>query len=99
MDIWAIGCGLCSSAFRSSILTFKSSIITYVLLCGYSPFRSDDLSVLVKETTEARIEFHERYWKNVSDSGESVDIWVEEDWNSYDFPLHSQDVREKTSQP
>ena len=42
------------------------SIITYVMLCGYSPFRSDDVKELVRETTEARIEFHERYWKAVS---------------------------------
>ncbi|KAF9526801.1 kinase-like domain-containing protein [Crepidotus variabilis] len=41
-------------------------IITYVLLCGYSPFRSDDTLVLIKETTEAHIEFHDRYWKNTS---------------------------------
>ncbi|KAG5650168.1 hypothetical protein H0H81_000471 [Sphagnurus paluster] len=43
------------------------SIITYVLLCGYSPFRSEDVKVLVKETTEAKIEFHDRYWKSISD--------------------------------
>ncbi|KAJ3992005.1 CAMK/CAMK1 protein kinase [Lentinula boryana] len=41
-------------------------IITYVLLCGYSPFRSDEVKVLIRETTEAKIEFHDRYWKNVS---------------------------------
>ncbi|KII83984.1 hypothetical protein PLICRDRAFT_118627 [Plicaturopsis crispa FD-325 SS-3] len=40
-------------------------IITYVLLCGYSPFRSSDTRELVRETAEAKIEFHERYWKNV----------------------------------
>ena len=44
-------------------------IITYVLLCGYSPFRSDDVKQLIKETTEAKIEFHERYWKNISQTG------------------------------
>ncbi|KAM6495289.1 Protein kinase-like domain containing protein [Amanita muscaria] len=42
-------------------------VITYVLLCGYSPFRSDDSAKLIKDTTEAKIDFHERYWKNVSD--------------------------------
>lgn len=42
-------------------------IITYVMLCGYSPFRSDDMKELIRETTEAKIEFHERYWSNVSD--------------------------------
>jgi serine/threonine protein kinase len=41
-------------------------IISYVLLCGYSPFRSEDAKELVRETTEAKIEFHDRYWKNVS---------------------------------
>jgi hypothetical protein len=28
-----------------------------------------DVKVLIKETTEAKIEFHERYWKNVSSQG------------------------------
>ncbi|KAF8186263.1 kinase-like domain-containing protein [Pholiota molesta] len=41
-------------------------IITYVLLCGYSPFRSEDTKVLIQETTAAKVVFHEKYWKNVS---------------------------------
>ncbi|KAG7440583.1 Pkinase-domain-containing protein [Guyanagaster necrorhizus] len=45
---------------------WSTGIITYVLLCGYSPFRSEDVKMLIRETTEAKIEFHERYWKNVS---------------------------------
>lgn len=45
------------------------SIITYVLLCGYSPFRAEETREMVRETTEARIEFHERYWSKVSDEG------------------------------
>ncbi|KAF8054316.1 Pkinase-domain-containing protein [Lyophyllum atratum] len=45
---------------------WSTGIITYVLLCGYSPFRSEDVKVLIRETTEAKIEFHDRYWKNVS---------------------------------
>lgn len=44
-------------------------IITYVLLCGYSPFRSDDTNELIRETTAARVEFHERYWSNISSEG------------------------------
>jgi calcium/calmodulin-dependent protein kinase I len=48
---------------------WSTGIITYVMLCGYSPFRSDDLKRLIKDTTEAKIEFHERYWKNVSSKG------------------------------
>ncbi|KAI0735690.1 Pkinase-domain-containing protein [Earliella scabrosa] len=45
---------------------WSTGIITYVMLCGYSPFRSDDMKELIRETTEAKIEFHERYWSNVS---------------------------------
>lgn len=50
-------------------LTAGLSIITYVLLCGYSPFRSDDTNELIRETTAARVEFHERYWSNISSEG------------------------------
>ncbi|KAH6904589.1 CAMK/CAMK1 protein kinase [Coprinopsis sp. MPI-PUGE-AT-0042] len=46
-------------------------IITYVLLCGYSPFRSPDAATLLKETTEGKVEFHERYWKNVSEEAKT----------------------------
>ncbi|KAI9461068.1 Pkinase-domain-containing protein [Russula earlei] len=42
-------------------------IITYMLLCGYTPFRSDDMKELIRQTMEAKITFHDRYWKNVSD--------------------------------
>ena len=41
-------------------------VITYTLLCGYSPFRSENLQDLIEECREARIVFHERYWKDVS---------------------------------
>ena len=46
-------------------------IISYVLLCGYSPFRSEDTKELIRETTEAKIEFHERDWKNVSNKAKT----------------------------
>ncbi|KAH7890247.1 kinase-like domain-containing protein, partial [Phlebopus sp. FC_14] len=46
---------------------WSTGIITYVLLCGYSPFRSEDAKDIIRETTEAKIEFHERYWSKVSD--------------------------------
>ena len=41
-------------------------VITYTLLCGYSPFRSENLADLVDECRNGRIVFHERYWKDVS---------------------------------
>lgn len=41
-------------------------VITYTLLCGYSPFRSENLNDLVDECRNGRIIFHERYWRDVS---------------------------------
>ncbi|OJJ85260.1 serine/threonine-protein kinase [Aspergillus glaucus CBS 516.65] len=41
-------------------------VITYTLLCGYSPFRSENLSDLIEETRSGRIIFHDRYWRDVS---------------------------------
>lgn len=37
-----------------------------MLLCGYPPFRGDDTKTLIRETSEAKIDFQDRYWKNIS---------------------------------
>ncbi len=42
-------------------------IITYTLLCGYPPFRSENIQDLIDECSACRVVFHERYWKDVSD--------------------------------
>jgi len=43
-------------------------VITYTLLCGYSPFRSENLQDLIDECSKSNgVVFHERYWKDVSD--------------------------------
>lgn len=42
-------------------------VITYTLLCGYSPYRSENLKDLLRECTSSRMVFHERYWKDVSE--------------------------------
>ncbi|KAI0809230.1 kinase-like domain-containing protein [Irpex lacteus] len=54
------------SGHGKAVDMWSTGIITYVLLSGYSPFRSDDVKELIRETTAAKIEFHERYWKNIS---------------------------------
>lgn len=46
-------------------------VITYTLLCGYSPFRSENLQDLIDECCTAKIVFHERYWKDVSDDAKN----------------------------
>ncbi|TQW10653.1 calcium/calmodulin-dependent protein kinase [Cordyceps javanica] len=42
-------------------------VITYTLLCGYSPFRSENLTDLLEECTQNPVIFHDRYWKDVSE--------------------------------
>ncbi|KAK6863845.1 hypothetical protein PG990_006714 [Apiospora arundinis] len=45
---------------------WSMGVITYTLLCGYSPFRSENLQDLIDECSNAQVVFHERYWKDVS---------------------------------
>ena len=45
---------------------WSMGVITYTLLCGYSPFRSENLQDLIEECSNAQVIFHERYWKDVS---------------------------------
>jgi len=45
---------------------WSMGVITYTLLCGYSPFRSENLTDLIDECKNGRIVFHERYWRDVS---------------------------------
>ena len=48
------------------------SVIAFTLLCGYSPFRSEDINDLRREMERAKPQFHERYWKNISPQGGRV---------------------------
>jgi calcium/calmodulin-dependent protein kinase I len=49
-------------------------VITYTLLCGYQPFQAEDQVELIDEITHARYDFHERYWKNISEDG-NYRVW------------------------
>lgn len=46
---------------------WSMGVITYTLLCGYSPFRSETLPELIEECTRGEVVFHKQYWKDVSD--------------------------------
>lgn len=45
---------------------WSMGVITYTLLCGYSPFRSETLTDLIEECRFGKVQFHERYWRDVS---------------------------------
>lgn len=68
----AVSSILCDEPEPTNDTTDTCRVIAYTLLCGYSPFRSDDKGELIKETTKGKIQFHERYWKKVSETGKLV---------------------------
>ena len=46
---------------------WSMGVITYTLLCGYSPFRSENLRDLIDETLSGQVVFHKQYWRDVSE--------------------------------
>jgi calcium/calmodulin-dependent protein kinase I len=46
---------------------WSMGVITYTLLCGYSPFRSENMRDLIEECRAGHVQFHSRYWGGVSD--------------------------------
>jgi calcium/calmodulin-dependent protein kinase I len=61
---------------------WSMGVITYTLLCGYSPFRSENLADLIEECKNGRVIFHERYWKDVSkDAKEFITLLLQPDPN------------------
>lgn len=61
---------------------WSMGVITYTLLCGYSPFRSENLNDLIEECKNGRVIFHERYWKDVSkDAKEFITLLLQPDPN------------------
>ena len=61
---------------------WSMGVITYTLLCGYSPFRSENLNDLIDECKNGRVIFHERYWKDVSrDAKEFITSLLQPDPN------------------
>ncbi|KAM7200482.1 putative calcium calmodulin-dependent protein kinase [Rhypophila sp. PSN 637] len=72
---------------------WSMGVITYTLLCGYSPFRSENLQDLIDECSNAQVVFHERYWKDVSDDAKSFIMKLlqpkpEDRWTSEEALAH-----------
>lgn len=59
---------------------WSMGVITYTLLCGYSPFRSENMTDLLQECSSGRVVFHERYWRDVSkDAKEFIKLLLQPD--------------------
>jgi calcium/calmodulin-dependent protein kinase I len=46
---------ICGHWGKMTVVKADSRVITYTLLCGYSPFRSEDRDELIEETVRARV--------------------------------------------
>ncbi|XDG07020.1 hypothetical protein ABKA04_006635 [Annulohypoxylon sp. FPYF3050] len=69
-------------------------VITYTLLCGYSPFRSENLQDLIDECSNGKVVFHERYWRDVSDDAKDFIMHLlqpdpDDRWTSQQALKHS----------
>ncbi|KAI0401246.1 Pkinase-domain-containing protein [Xylaria palmicola] len=72
---------------------WSMGVITYTLLCGYSPFRSENLQDLINECSAANVVFHERYWRDVSDDAKDFIMCLlrpdpEDRWTSLEALKH-----------
>ncbi|KAH8692323.1 calcium/calmodulin-dependent protein kinase [Talaromyces proteolyticus] len=62
---------------------WSMGVITYTLLCGYSPFRSENLPDLIEECRGGHVQFHSRYWGGVSeDAKDFIKTLLNPDQNS-----------------
>ncbi|KAI0541175.1 Pkinase-domain-containing protein [Xylaria digitata] len=73
---------------------WSMGVITYTLLCGYSPFRSENLQDLIDECSNANVVFHERYWRDVSNDAKDFILHLlrpdpEDRWTSSQALKHS----------
>lgn len=46
-------------------------IITYLLLCGYLPFKAQETSDLIRQCTRANVRFESEFWDKVSDDAKA----------------------------
>ncbi|ORZ11954.1 kinase-like domain-containing protein [Absidia repens] len=47
-------------------------VITFVLLCGYTPFYGEDQAALFENIMSGKYEFDEEYWGDISDSAKNM---------------------------
>ncbi|KAI7866746.1 kinase-like domain-containing protein [Spinellus fusiger] len=57
--------------YTSAVDMWAIGVITYVLLCGYQPFQADDQSELFDAISHSRFEFHDRYWRKISEEAKN----------------------------
>ncbi|KAK8792918.1 hypothetical protein WA158_005082 [Blastocystis sp. Blastoise] len=53
--------------YGSAVDMWSIGVITYILLCGYPPFPTDNDALLYRRTIRGEYQFHSPEWDNISD--------------------------------
>jgi calcium/calmodulin-dependent protein kinase I len=57
---------LLRKGYGKEVDLWSMGVITYAMLCGYTPYPMDDNARFLDLAKNGRVEFHERYWKHIS---------------------------------
>jgi len=58
---------LLRKGYGKGVDLWSLGVITYTMLCGYTPYPLDDSARFLDLAKQGRVEFHKRYWSNISD--------------------------------
>jgi len=58
--------------YGKAVDLWSVGVITYILLCGYPPFYDDDQATLFETIIRGKYEFHDEYWKHISDPAKDL---------------------------
>lgn len=69
---------LTSSGHGKPCDIWSIGVITYTLLCGYSPFLAESADGFIEECTSGQypVVFHKPYWNNVSKTAKEFILWA-----------------------
>jgi len=63
---------LCSESYNESVDMWSVGVIIYILLCGYPPFYADTASALYRRIMDAKYDFDDPSWDDVSESAKDL---------------------------
>ncbi|XP_041116162.1 serine/threonine-protein kinase DCLK2-like isoform X2 [Polyodon spathula] len=69
---------IAETGYGLKVDVWAAGVITYILLCGFPPFRSENnlQEDLFDQILEGRLEFPSPYWDNISDSAKELIGWM-----------------------
>uniref|UniRef100_A0A8C4HQT7 Serine/threonine-protein kinase DCLK2 n=1 Tax=Dicentrarchus labrax TaxID=13489 RepID=A0A8C4HQT7_DICLA len=84
---------IAESGYGLKVDIWAAGVITYILLCGFPPFRSNMQEDLFDQILLGRLEFPSPYWDNITDSakeliGQMLQVNVEARYTAQDILSH-----------